>query len=52
MRVPRIYRALLRCYPAPFRREYGAQMQPAFSNQLAQAREAGPGAPVRTSPIS
>ena len=44
MQASRIYRALLRCYPAPFRREYGAQMQLAFSDQLAQAREAGPGA--------
>ena len=37
MRGETIYRALLRCYPAPFRQEYGKQMQLAFADQLDQA---------------
>ena len=31
------YRALLRCYPAAFRDEYGEQMLLAFSDQLGVA---------------
>ena len=41
MRGSRFYRALLRCYPAPFRQEYGGQMQMDFADQLAQARGRG-----------
>lgn len=29
-----LYRALLHCYPAPFRQEYGVEMQRAFHEQL------------------
>ena len=32
-----LYRALLRCYPAAFRDEYGEQMLLAFSDQLSDA---------------
>jgi predicted permease len=32
-----LYRALLRCYPAAFREEYGAEMLRAFSDQLRHA---------------
>ena len=35
-----LYRALLRCYPAAFRDEYGEQMLLAFSDQLADAQGA------------
>src|SRR3970040_761475 len=35
------YRALLRCYPAPFRREYGAEMACAFAEQVREARQDG-----------
>ena len=38
MRVPNVYRALLWCYPAEFRHEYGRQMAGAFSEQLRDAR--------------
>jgi predicted permease len=41
MRARDAYRALLRCYPAPFRQEYGGQMQLDFADQLAAARERG-----------
>src|SRR5690348_2115790 len=34
MRVPGVYRALLWCYPAEFRHEYGGQMATAFAEQL------------------
>jgi predicted permease len=37
----RIYRALLWCYPAPFRHEYGADMTGAFAGQILQARQKG-----------
>lgn len=36
-----IYRMLLFCYPAEFRREYGGEMAFAFLDQLAEARESG-----------
>ena len=32
-----IYRALLRCYPAAFREEYGGQMLLAFTQQLKES---------------
>ena len=35
------YRALLRCYPAAFREEYGNQMCLMFAEQLGDARRAG-----------
>ncbi len=35
------YRALLWCYPAPFRHEYGAEMACAFSQQVREARQDG-----------
>ena len=41
IRARAIYRALLRCYPAAFRDEYGRQMQLAFDDQLGAARHAG-----------
>ncbi len=34
-----LYRALLRFYPAPFRREYGSEMAGAFAEQVQQARQ-------------
>ena len=36
-----IYRALLRCYPGPFRQEYGKQMQLMFDEQLRHASHRG-----------
>jgi predicted permease len=36
-----IYRALLRCYPAAFRDEYGGQMSLMFDEQLRDARRTG-----------
>jgi predicted permease len=36
-----IYRTLLWCYPAPFRREYGAEMVCAFAEQVREARQQG-----------
>jgi predicted permease len=41
MRAAALYRALLRCYPAPFRHEYGKQMQLVFEEQLRQASQRG-----------
>ena len=41
MRATRIYKALLRCYPAAFRHEYGGQMLLMFAEQLGEARRAG-----------
>ena len=38
MRAQTIYKALLHCYPAPFRHEYGDQMFLAFNDQLDEAR--------------
>jgi predicted permease len=38
MRAPDVYRALLWCYPAEFRDEYGRQMVDAFTEQLRDAR--------------
>ncbi len=38
MRAPDVYRALLWCYPAEFRHEYGSQMVGAFTEQLRDAR--------------
>jgi predicted permease len=38
MRAPNVYRALLWCYPAEFRHEYGKQMVGAFTEQLRDAR--------------
>ncbi|MPY87487.1 MAG: FtsX-like permease family protein [Luteitalea sp.] len=35
------YRTLLWCYPASFRREYGADMMCAFAEQVREARERG-----------
>ena len=40
-RARTFYRALLRCYPAAFRDEYGGQMLLAFSEQLGEARRTG-----------
>ena len=37
MQAVTLYRALLRCYPAAFRDEYGEQMLLAFSDQLHDA---------------
>ena len=36
-----LYKALLRCYPAAFRDEYGGQMELAFAQQLGEARQTG-----------
>jgi len=41
MRAKRIYKALLHCYPAAFRNEYGSQMQLIFSEQLGATRRSG-----------
>ncbi len=38
MRAADVYRALLRCYPAQFRHEYGGEMVRAFSQQVRDAR--------------
>src|SRR4029078_2990770 len=46
MRAPDLYRVLLWCYPAPFRREYGREMLGAFHAELRDARRAGPAASV------
>jgi predicted permease len=39
-RAQAVYRALLRCYPAAFREEYGDQMSLMFAEQLGDARGA------------
>ena len=39
-RIATIFDALLRCYPAAFRNEYGAQMRMMFDEQLRDARAA------------
>jgi hypothetical protein len=41
MRAPVAYRALLHCYPAAFRNEYGNQMLLMFAEQLGEARRTG-----------
>jgi predicted permease len=41
MRAKAVYRALLHCYPAAFRHEYGNQMLLMFAEQLGQARRTG-----------
>ena len=41
MHARTIYRALLHCYPAPFRQEYGDQMYLTFADQLGEARRTG-----------
>jgi predicted permease len=41
MRAKAIYRALLHCYPAAFRDEYGSQMFLMFAEQLREARRTG-----------
>ena len=41
MRGKAVYRALLHCYPAAFRHEYGNQMLLMFADQLAEARRTG-----------
>jgi len=41
MRAKAVYRALLHCYPAAFREEYGNQMLLMFAEQLGEARRAG-----------
>jgi predicted permease len=41
MRAAAIYHALLRCYPAPFRDEYGDEMWMTFAEQLNDARRTG-----------
>jgi predicted permease len=38
MRSTHVYRALLWCYPAQFRHEYGSEMVAVFSDQLHEAR--------------
>ena len=44
MRAKALYRALLYCYPAAFRDEYGNQMLLTFAEQLEHARRPeGPG---------
>ena len=43
MRGADLYRVLLWCYPAPFRREYGQEMLGAFHAELRDARRAGHG---------
>jgi predicted permease len=40
-RAQAAYRALLRCYPAAFREEYGDQMSLVFADQLGDARRSG-----------
>ncbi|HXJ38765.1 MAG TPA: hypothetical protein VNH18_05775, partial [Bryobacteraceae bacterium] len=40
-RAKAIYRALLLCYPAAFRHEYGDQMLLMFAEQLGEARRTG-----------
>jgi predicted permease len=40
MQPTAIYRALLWCYPAEFREEYGREMAIAFAEQLTEARQA------------
>src|SRR5712692_10103088 len=40
-RATAIYRALLHCYPAAFRHEYGDQMLFMFAEQLGEARRTG-----------
>ena len=41
MRAQAVYRALLRCYPAAFREEYGNQMHFVFAEQLGEAQRRG-----------
>jgi putative ABC transport system permease protein len=41
MRAEAVFRALLYCYPASFRQEYGDQMLLAFAEQLGEARRTG-----------
>jgi len=41
MRAKTIYQALLHCYPAAFRHEYGNQMLLMFTDQLGEARRTG-----------
>ena len=41
MRAEAVYRALLYCYPAAFRHEYGDQMLLMFVDQLSDARRSG-----------
>jgi predicted permease len=41
MRRVGVYRSLLWCYPAPFRREYGREMVDAFAEQIGAARREG-----------
>lgn len=41
MRAKAVYRALLHCYPAAFRHEYGDQMLLMFAEQLSVARRTG-----------
>ncbi len=41
MRAAAVYKALLHCYPAAFREEYGNQMLLMFSEQLGEARRSG-----------
>jgi len=41
MRGQAVYKALLRCYPAAFRDEYGSQMSLMFAEQLGEARRTG-----------
>jgi predicted permease len=41
MRTHRVFNALLHCYPAAFREEYGSQMRLTFAEQLGEARRHG-----------
>jgi predicted permease len=41
MRPVALYRTLLWCYPAPFRKEYGREMVEAFADQMREARAHG-----------
>ncbi|MBX9600647.1 MAG: ABC transporter permease [Bryobacteraceae bacterium] len=41
MRSIRVFEALLRCFPGPFRREYGDEMVRTFSQEIRGARERG-----------
>ncbi len=36
-----LYRVLLRCYPAPFRQEYGSEMLAAFAEEVREANQQG-----------
>jgi hypothetical protein len=45
--IPRLYAVILRLYPGGFRREFGEEMQEAFSQALQEAAGRGRSAPAR-----